>query len=277
MVKILIIIMLVLIGTILYSINPTIVHVSIDTTMTFSEEKAIKTARVEIIQFARQCALEKVIPSNMTISSLVTSMCSEHASDIDETIAKSVFINSSLGGYITEEQYSIEKPQFGQDTFILRINYNAEIIPKFKERNESSYFDLTLNDNYVKSGSDITIKVKAYNDGFIYVFNFLSDNSVILMLPNLASKDNKVLREQAKDWTFTAYKDKESGSNVTVETIYVVYSVQEIFGWQKFKNNVNSQNIIFSAGEESFQLFQKWLSSTDSATTEEEMIQIHIY
>lgn len=260
-----------------YAVKPETVHVVVDTSMVFSDEKAIKTARIEILQFARQCALEKVIPPNMSISSLITSMCSENATKVDESLAKSVFINSSLGGYFINEKHSFGEPSIGMNSFTLTINFEADILPRFDMHSQANYIDLSLTDNYVQSGKEMAVKIKSYTGGYIYVFNFLSDNSVILLYPNIAVKDSKILKDQTKELKFSAYKDSRTPTGTTVETIYVVFSTAEIFGWQQFKNNVTSSNIIFSAGEESYQLFQKWLSSTDPINIEEEMVQLHIY
>lgn len=257
--------------------KPETIHVLIDTSMVFSDAKALKVARIEILQYARQCALERVIPPNISVSSLITSMYSDNGIDVDESLAKSIFINSSLGGYFVNERHSFKEPSFSLNSFTLSIVLEADILPRYDNYAKMNYIDISLTDNYIKSGKEIALKIKPYNEGYVYVFNFLSDNSVILLFPNTATRDNKILVDQTKELKFTAYKDNSFFSGPTIETIYVVYSTDEIFGWQQFKNNINSKSIIFSAGEESYQLFQKWLSSTEPKNIQEEMIQLHIY
>lgn len=253
------------------------VPVQIDAKMTFSDNTSIRAAKTELLSSARQNALEMAIPANLSVATLLTSMYSEQGYEIDERVAQSVFVNSTMAGFFTNEDFSFREPVFSQSSFELQIIYRAEIIPRYENLNQSNLFDLRLDECYIQSGSTVTVEIKPYTTGYFYIFNFMSDNSVILLYPNLTSADNKITTKESRILTFTAFKDKAYGSSVTVETIYAIYSQKEIFGWQKFKNNVNSQNIVFSAGEESFLLFQKWLSSADFSSIEEEITQIHIY
>jgi hypothetical protein len=63
----------------------------------------------------------------------------------------------------------------------------------------------------------------------------------------------------------------------TIETLYFVFSQDPIAGWEDFKSNRSVDNLVFSAGEESFILFQNWLARSDPKRRVEKMAQIHIF
>ncbi len=252
------------------------VHVSIDTLKTYTEETSLKEAKANLLAFARQCALEKAIPSNLSLTSLVTDMYVEKGSQFDEATARSIFMLSSMAGLFLNEKKDYSTPLFKGDHYILKISYKTEIKPVTSERDPALYLDLDLSETLLQDGEEFNISVKPSQNGYLYLFNFLADNSVVLFFPTIQFKDNFLKRNCTKIFPAEARADKNSKKAFTIETIYAVFSKTPIAGWEKFKINADSAQISFSGGEESFTLFQQWLSRTNPSNYDEKMAQIHI-
>jgi len=250
------------------------VKVVIDTTKTFTQDVSRNDANISLLQFARQCALEKAIPATVSISSLTTDMYVNRNKQFDEETARSIFVNSSAAGHFLKESKKIDKIQDTEDFFTLRIRYEATIRPRSQDKDPSLYLDMDISDNTLKSGDEFTLRLKASKDGYLYIFNFLSDNSVVLIYPTLVDQANALRTGQIFERKIGVLADP--GRKTTIETLYAVFSTVELAGWQQFKTNADPQNIVFSAGEESFALFQNWLSRARSDQFDEKMAQIHI-
>jgi hypothetical protein len=268
--------LILLLCSILYGKESALVTVAIDTVKVYTEDTSLKDAKSDLLKLARQSALEKAIPSNMSITSLTTSMYAENNNAFDEEIAKSVFINSTMAGYFLNEKIVWSSPDYRNNLITLRIKYSVDIKPRHDDQFRADLINLELSDTYVKDGTDLTIRVIPETDGYLYLFDFLSDNSVVLIYPNLIDRANQVTQDKPKQLVVTAVKGIDDKAAVTVETIYAVFSKTELVGWERFQIQDSKDNIIFSAGEESFQLFQKWLSQIHPLESDEKMVQIHI-
>lgn len=252
------------------------VAVEIDTFYVFTEDVSLKDARAKALQWTRESALNQALPMEIAITSLTTDMYVEKNDDFDENTARSIFMMSSSAGRFIEEKLLRTAPVFeGKgSTYKYSISYQATIQPMEKAYNSALDLSVELSNTLLKDGAEFELAVTANQDGYLYIFDFLADNSVTLVYPNLTMKTNTVRKNQPWKQNLTAAADPSR--EITIETLYIVYSTEPISGWENFRANTSSQDLVFTAGDESFILFQKWLGRSNPANRVEKMAQLHI-
>jgi hypothetical protein len=252
------------------------VPVEIDTSYTFSDDVSLKDARTKIMQWVRESALHKALPVEIAITSLTTDMYVERNKSFDEETARSIFMMSSSAGRFMSEKLLMGNPVFESknSTYSMELSYKAFILPVEKAYNAALNLQVELSNTLLQDQADFEVVVTANQDGYLYIFDFLADHSVALVYPNLAYQTNNLKQKQAWKQSLTAAADPTR--KMTIETLYFVFSTTPISGWESFRTNTSSQDLVFSAGEESFILFQKWLGRSNPAERVEKMAQLHI-
>jgi len=253
------------------------VVVEIDTFRVFNDNVSIKDAETQTRNFIRELALDKALPSDVSLTSLTTSMYVERNARFDESTAKGIFMMSSSAGRFLKEDFLKREPSFDskQNSLKYRMHYKAQILPQEKTYNPSMSLQVKLSETFLKDGSEFAISITPNTDGYLYFFDFLSDNSVALVFPNQDMSDNRIKAGQRWEQDAVAVCDPQK--DFTIETLYFVFSQDPISGWEDFRSNRSSTDLVFSAGEESFILFQNWLGKSDPRRRVEKMAQIHIY
>ena len=251
--------------------------VEIDSFKVFSDTVSPNEAKIQTRNMMRELALEKALPSDVSITGMSTSMYVERNNKFDESTAKSIFMMSSSAGRFLEEKLLKAEPSFDTSTSSLtyRMRYRAKILPLEKTYNPSMSLQVKISNTLLKHGEEFQISVTPNTDGYLYFFDFLSDSSIALVVPNLDLTDNFIKAGQKWEQTVGAIRDPNKED--TIETLYFVFSQDPIAGWEDFKSNRSVDNLVFSAGEESFILFQNWLARSDPKRRVEKMAQIHIF
>ena len=258
------------------------IWVTVDTSKFYEDTESIAGAKQRTIEFARQCALQKVIPEEVAITSLLTDFIGQTGDISEEQTTYSIFALSSVSGYITEQEVELAKiAGIENNVFEYRVRLKAKIRPTTGERNPSISLDLKLKDNIIKDGKKLFIKAKSSVDGYLYLFDFMADNSVLLILPNKHLKDNFI---KAKKWiqippkeTFNIYVGLIPGTEMTTETIYGVFCINPIADIDKFQQaqpRSDYPGVIIS--KSSFVDFQKWLSNVPLSQRVERAVKISI-
>lgn len=260
------------------------VWVEIDTTMVFSNMVSPADAKNRTIAFARECAIKKAMPEEVAITSLLTDYLGETGKHAEEQTAWSIFALSSVGGYIVDEKIQFANmTSFSGEVYTFRVKLRAKIEPTKGERNPAISLDLQLENNYLKDGDELNITARSSVDGYLYLFDFLADNSVLLLFPNHISKNNfikantilQIPTKEEKQYGVRYRVKSNPESKVTVETIYGVFCVNPIAGIDKFQQ-LKKHHVTFSAGDESFTQFQRWLANVPLSQRVEKAVQIHI-
>lgn len=252
------------------------VSVEIDTFRVFTEDISRRIARENTLQFAREIALSKALPQELAISSLTTDMYVERNRSFDEQTARSIFMMSSSAGRFLSENIvdSKIKDDPRGHTFSYHLKYKAEIMPMPRVYNSELDLKVSASNTLLKDGESFDLEIKPTMDGYIYIFDFLPDNSVSLAFPTPQMKDNTL--KANLPWRLNMGVKALPDRQISIETLYFVFSSTPISGWDIFKVQDIEQGLVFSAGEESFVLFQKWLGKSDPNKRVEKMLQLHI-
>ena len=252
------------------------VKVRIDTTLVFAEDTSPSEARAKALRILREEALNRALPVDVHISSMVSDMYVERNARFDENTASSVFVISSAGGSFKSERvldYSFQHDRNNRSV-VYWLSYEAEIEALSRGYNSSLDLKMEISSTLLKPGEQSHLKISANEDGYLYLFDFYPDNTVVMLIPNAQVGEVRLSRNEA--WKAWITGMLQPGKDYSIETLYAVFSTEPLTGWEVFKSNVDTQNLVFSGGEESFILFQKWLNRSDPARRVEKMSQIHV-
>jgi hypothetical protein len=275
---------MVLIGHFAFGQSVTATRVVIDTTMVFDSHISIAEAKNKTLAFARECAIKKIVPEEVMTSSVLTDLRAESGRQAMEQTAINLFAISTQAGYIVDEKVIIATPTFEKEMLIYRIKLQALVEPTQGERNPALSLDLSINRNVLKSGERLVVTAKSSENGYLYLFDFLADNSVLLMFPNPISPDNAIKAgiplqiptavEQKKGIFYKVQADPNKP--VTAEAIFGVFCKNRIAEIDNFQT-VRKDFTVLSAGEQSFTDFQKWLVRVPLSQRVEKVIPIQIF
>jgi len=262
---------------------PQTVWVTVDTFKVFDENTSLAEARNRTIAFARQEAIRRAVPEEIHNVSLITDKQAQTGKAAEEQTAYSIFAMATQSGMIIEEKIESCQPTFRDNMLYYRVRLCARIQPVQGERNPALALELGVNSMTLKNGEKLMITVQANHDGYLYLFDFLSDNSVQLMFPNSDSKNNLIAAN--KRFTLPTPAETAQGiyykvtarpdMQVTAETIYAVFCLSPIAGIDKF-SSIQKGYATFTAGDESFTQFQRWLAAVPLSQRVEKAIPIHI-
>jgi hypothetical protein len=253
------------------------IPVELTLTRSFPNTVAPAQARVELLRSLREAAIEKALPQDISLTSLTTDMYVERNASFDESTARSIFMVSSSAGRIIREEVAqdqITHPQ-GSDLYQYMMQYKAEVVPQEKVYNPELELKVELSNTALKDGEEFDLSISANRDGYLYIFDFLPDNTVALVLPTRSHPFNELKRDRA--WHEKIGTRMMPGEKHSIETLYFVFSTSVMAGIDDFRRNENAEDLVFSAGEESFTLFQRWLAKGNPRDRVEKMAQIHIF
>lgn len=255
--------------------------VTIDTTMQFPATVSYASAKSKIIQAARAAAVRKMIPERVSVSSLLTDMMGQTGETPEENTVWSTFALSAVSGYITDEKIVEVSPHFGnEDLFDVHLVMELYIKQVTGERDPGLALSLQLADPYLRAGETLDLTVSASQPGYLYLFNFLSDNSVVLLFPNQHQPDNYIKPNTPIDVFGEGLKYRvmpAPGENATVETLYGVLCKKPVSNLEQFRKAGSKEQIVFSAGQETYSQLQKWLYQIPLSQRTEKAVQIHIF
>ncbi|MFB0516225.1 MAG: DUF4384 domain-containing protein [Candidatus Neomarinimicrobiota bacterium] len=256
----------------------------VDTSLVFPGSVAPQQARQQVLQAARVAGLEQALPAKVSFTSLLSDIMDETAGAAFEKSTWSTFALSSVTGHLVDERIlSTDLQPLEGNAYRYRIVLEARVVPVKGERDASLRLELAVNERLLKDGDELIIRARPSVDGYLYVFEFLSDNSVMLVFPNALMTDNAVLagkwlemptsQERARGVHYRVAADP--GAPTTNETIYAVFSRQPIADLSGLMN-VPKGYVSFSAGDASYTKFQRWLSEVPLGQRIEKAVQLHI-
>ncbi|MEE9162758.1 MAG: DUF4384 domain-containing protein [Candidatus Neomarinimicrobiota bacterium] len=256
----------------------------VDTAMVFPGSLPPEQARQRTLQAARAAGLEQALPAKVSFTSLLSDIMDETAGAAFERSTWSTFALSSATGLIVDEKILSEQllPMEGS-AYRYRVVLDARVEPVRGERDPSLHLELDVNERLLEDGDAIIVRAKASAAGYLYVFYFLSDNSVMLLFPNTVMAENTV---SAGQWLeLPSAQDRARGLQLRVtalpnvattnETIYAVFSRQPIADLSRL-STVTEGYVSFTAGDKSFTDFQRWLAEIPLGQRVERAVQLHI-
>ncbi|MFA4838898.1 MAG: DUF4384 domain-containing protein [Candidatus Neomarinimicrobiota bacterium] len=259
------------------------IPVVVDTFKVFDESVPPLEAKNRTLAFARECAIQKAVPELVATSSLISDMRAEVGKTGEEQTSFSIFAISSQAGYIVDETVLPIEMKPGNGVIRYNVKLKAKVEPTKGERNPSIALDLQAKSNYLHDGEQLILTAKSSVDGYLYLFYFLSDNTVLLMFPNFISKDNfckanvpvqiPTPEDQKRGLRYVV--SAIPGRKVTAENIFGVFCVNKIAGIDQFVG-VKQGMALVTGGDESFTDFQKWLANVPLSQRTEKAVPIHI-
>lgn len=253
------------------------VSVKIDTFRVFNASVSLQEAREQTLAFAREVALQKALPVDVTINTLFTDMYVERNYEFDEQTAKSIFMLSTSAGRFQAEKVLKAYPVIDQasNSFSYHISYAAEVIRLPRAYNSAYDLKVSLSNTLLRDGDPFLVSATANSDGYLYIFDFLPDQSVTLAFPTRLYPNNRI--EAGEPWTQQLAAVVLPGREHSIETLYFVFATEPIAGWEDFCANVSASDYALSGGEGSFIQFQTWLGRGDPSRRVEKLAQLHIY
>ncbi len=256
----------------------------VDTALVFPASVSPGKARQQVLQTARAAGLEQALPQKVSFTSLLSDIMDETAGAAFEKSTWSTFALSSVTGHLVDERIMSDELQpLDGGAYRYRIQLEARVVPVRGERDPSLRLELEVNERLLKAGDELVIRARSSTEGYLYVFDFLSDNSVMLMFPSAAMPDNAVSaatwlemptrQERAQGLRYRVAADPDALT--TNETIYAVFTRQPIADLTGLIN-VPEGYVTFSAGDESFTDFQRWLAEIPLGQRTEKAVQLHI-
>ncbi len=251
----------------------------------FPTSISLDQARIDCLTAAREKAITQSLPENISISSLITNIYTENGDRFSDSTAKSIFSISSIGGYIiNEEIISSQIISAEKSLFTYEIILKAKVKPDIGNPSNNLSMEINVNNNVLSNKDELIIEVTTNNDGFLYLFNFLENQTVYLINPNKYLPEFRINANQTIQ--IPSKKQRDSGltlrvkslpeKDVTIETIFAVFTINKIHNLNMFKE-ISIEDSVFDGEKESFLNFQKWLSNISLDQRIEKGIQIHIY
>jgi len=242
--------------------------VEVEETRIFSNSIAPDKAEQEILKRLRAQAISMKIPETVDISSLLTNVAVESGEVSSEQTAWSNFIIGTVSGSITAEKILHNDMQSlsGKNSYQKTIRLKAYVEPVKGQRDPSFYIDVKIkNDNNLfKPGDELEFNIVSSQDCFIYVFNLMADQTVLMMYPNKYMKENFIKANTTLYIPDKSIRDHFSfevntlpGQTITSESVYIVCTKKQvrsildvpIVGDDLYKKGIN------------FTKIQKWLSN----------------
>jgi len=258
--------------------------VEVEETRVFSNSVAPDRARQELLQILRNTAVSKKVPANIEVTSLLTDMMSEVGGQANEQTAWSGFFRSTVSGVITAEEVLLDnmKPLNGKNSYEKTVRLKAYVEPVQGQRDLNFNVEIALENNLLKSGDELVFSVTPSKDCFVYVFNLMADQNVMLMFPNEFLQENYVQGAatlQIPDPEIRRYiKFRVStipGEELTSESIYIVCTKEEVPVVRDLPK-IGKSLKVFSGNSQSFVKLQRWLTNIPLNQRVEKNVVYHV-
>lgn len=251
------------------------VTVELDTFFVYDQNTSPREAREKSLVQIRELALQKALPVDVSISTMVTDMYVEINEKFDEHAAKSVFMLSSSAGRFENEKVIHLTSTVENDLIRCDISYEADIIKVPKAYNSEYNLKVELSETLLRDGQYFWVSATANRDGYLYVFDILSDHIVTIVFPSKLFPDNQIWAKEPWRQRFGAATMPDR--DYSIETLYFIYSAREISGWEDFSVDLERGRSFDFDKVQSFVRFQKWLGRSDPSLRVEKLAQLHIF
>ena len=236
----------------------------------FSNSVSPDKAKQELLQILRNEAVSRKVHANIEVTSLLTDVMSEVEGEAREQTAWAGFFKTTVSGVITQEEILSDQliPLEGKENYEKKMTLKAHVEPVQGQRDPGFYVDVQLDNNLLKAGDELAFSITPSKDCYLYVFNLMADQNILLMFPNDYMKDNfvpAVERIQIPDPGIRNYAKfvvapMPGEELITAESVYIVCSREEV-PMIKGLMKIGTSMPVFSANSQSFIKLQRWLSN----------------
>jgi hypothetical protein len=201
-------------------------------------------AKFNALNLARENAKSKVRGYKLTeqiYRSITETMTGTNASEFYDAFSK--FVSLKSDARIIKEEKPIYTYQLDGEDQVIKVKLKACVIEEKSLEDPSFKVDLKLNKSifYDKSyklgdGEKIIFTINSTRDCYLYLFNILSNDSVVLILPNKYITDNKFVlgqREQEfekkiKTLGMNFYAELPEGKEQAIEGFFLIALKEKI-------------------------------------------------
>jgi len=241
-------------------------------------------ARENMLKGLRNEAVSKKVGTTVEVTSLLTDLMSATNDDGYEQTAWSGFFKSTVSGVITKEK--IEKDDLkdlgSEKGYELQLICKFFVVPVEGNRDPGFVINANLANNMLNDGDELIINLKSSKSCYVYMFNLMADNNVMMIYPNEYMEDNHIKAENnitVPDDEIRKYLKFRVGTmpaeEITSESIYVVCTKQPIPMIDDLPKVGKSLNT-FSGDSNSFIKLQRWLTSVPLDQRIEKALIYHV-
>ena len=258
--------------------------IEVSSTQVFPWSVPRPKAEESILQALRNEAVTKKVPTTVEVTSLLTDVLGESGGQAYEQTIWSGFFMSTVSGVITNQtELKNELRDLGADKgYELEMTYRFYVEPVQGQRDPGFYVDVQLENNLLKSGDELAFSVKPSKDCYLYVFNLMADQNIMLMMPNEYFKDNYIIggtTMQIPDPVirkFTRFRVAPMpGEDLTSEFVYIVCTKEEVPVIRDLPK-IGTSMPVFSGDSQSFIKLQRWLTNIPLNQRVEKNLIYHI-
>jgi hypothetical protein len=241
-------------------------------------------ARENMLKDLRNEAVSKKVGNTLDITSLMTNLMSETDGDLYEQFAQSGFFKSTVSGVITKEKIELDTLDdiSSEKGYELQLICNFFVVPVEGNRDPGFVINANLAKNMLNDGDELIINLKSSKSCYVYMFNLMADNNVMMIYPNEYMEDNHIKAENnitVPDDEIRKYLKFRVGTmpaeEITSESIYVVCTKQPIPMIDDLPKVGKSLNT-FSGDSNSFIKLQRWLTSVPLDQRIEKALIYHV-
>ena len=256
--------------------------VEVEETRNFSNSVSPDRAKQELLQILRNKAVSKKVPPNVEVSQLLTDVMSESEGSTSEQTAWSGFFKHTVSGVITAEQILIDRLDQDESGYKKTIRIKAYVEPVRGQRDAGFYIDVALENNLLKAGDELAFSVTPSKDCYLYVFNLMADQNIMLMLPNEYFEDNFIkggTTMQIPDPVIRKYRKFRvapmPGEDLTSESVYIVCTKEEVPAIRDLPQ-IGTAIQVFSGKSQDFVKLQRWLTNIPLNQRVEKNLVYHV-
>jgi len=258
--------------------------VVVSATQVFPNSMSRRAAEQQLQEQLRNEAVQKKVPASIDISSLLTNLSRENESGVNEQTAWAGFFYSTVSGIITNQTMIDNRyTDLGDDKgFELKLTMNYYVEPVKGQRDPAFTVSAQLQNNVLKSGDELIVSVTPSVDCYLYLFNLMADQNIMLMFPNEFLTDNFLEAGKTLQIPDVALRKMLQfkvaplpGEALSSESVYIVCTRSAVPVNTNLPR-IGKQLPVIAPGSQNFLDLQRWLTTTPLDQRVEQNLLYHV-
>jgi len=250
----------------------------------FSDDMTRPQAKENLLRELRNEAVNKKVGTTVEVTQLLTDVMSATGNESFEQSAWSGFFRSTVSGVITDErQEKNEIKHFDEgEGFELDLEYSFYVQPVTGQRDPGFWMDSELENDMLKEGGDLVIRLRPSKDAYVYIFNLMADNNAMLMFPNdymtenFISAETELVVPDPKIQKYVSFiVGTMPGQKITSESVYIICTKQKVPVIESLPRIGQSMQV-FSGNSQNFIALQRWLTGIPLDQRVEKALLYHV-
>ena len=250
----------------------------------FTDDITRRDAKVNLLREMRNEAVNKKVGTTVEVTQLLTDVMSATGDESFEQSAWSGFFRSTVSGVITRERQEKNKmtPFEEGEGFELELEYSFYVVPVTGQRDLEFWAYASLENDMLKEGGDLVIRLKPSKDAYVYIFNLMADNNAMLMFPNdymldnfIAAGEELVVPDPKIQIYISFIVGTMPGQKITSESVYIICTKQKVPVIESLPRIGQSMQV-FSGSSKNFIELQRWLTGIPLDQRVEKALLYHV-